>query len=236
MMPYGEPWRVRRGLFKQNFNISNAQIYQVPEIKYIHQLLVNLAQRPADFLAHVHQYVLTADPREKLMSIIDRMTGSVAISMTYGVDIRPIDDPNLQVARLANEIVIECLITGSTTVDLFPLLKYVPSWVPGASFHEKAKVSRQYAKLLREGLYSEGKNKMVISLSGIYISETHWHEPNHPELQANKGVEHDSLLSLSLKALNPESESQDNEIIKDVAANVYMGITFTINIHACHVM
>ena len=57
MMPYGEPWRVRRRLFKKYYNISNAHIYQTPETKYIHRLLVSLAQRPADFVAHIHQYV-----------------------------------------------------------------------------------------------------------------------------------------------------------------------------------
>jgi hypothetical protein len=108
------------------------------------------------------------------------MTGSVAISMTYGVDIRPINDPNLQVAKLAGEAVIECLTTGSSTVDLFPLLKHLPSWVPGASFQEKAKVSRQYAKHLRDGLYSEGRNKMVI-FCPVFISHE---EPNHPRLTA----------------------------------------------------
>ena len=61
MMPYGEPWRVRRTLFKKHFNVSNAQIYQVPETKYIHRLLVNFAQRPADFMEHIQQYVITAD-------------------------------------------------------------------------------------------------------------------------------------------------------------------------------
>ena len=98
------------------------------------------------------------------MSVIDRMAASVAISMTYGVDNRPINDPNLQVSRLASAAVAECLTTGSTTVDLFPPSKHLPSWVSGASFHEKEKVLRQYAKSLREGIYSEGINKMVISL------------------------------------------------------------------------
>ena len=89
--------------------------------------------------------------------------------MTYGVDVRPVNDLNLQVAKLANAAIVECLTTGSTTVDIFPFLKHLPSWVPGASFQEKAKVSRQYAKYLREGIYSEGRNKMVIPLSAIYI-------------------------------------------------------------------
>ena len=42
--------------------------------------------------------------------------------------------------------------------------------------------------------------------------------------QANNGVEQESFLSLSLGALKPETDSQDIEVIKDVAANVFMGI------------
>ena len=171
-MPYGEPWRVRRSLFKKIFNVSNARIYQIPQTKYIHRLLVNLAQRPADFVAHIHLYVFTADQfqgKANLSVVIDRMVGSLALSMTYGVDIRPTNDPNLEVARHANAAVTECLTTGSITVDLFPLLKHLPPWVPGASFHQKAKVSRQYAIRLKEGIYSDGRNKMVIPLSAIYI-------------------------------------------------------------------
>ena len=70
MMSYGEPWKVRRSLFKKGFNIANAHIYQMPETKYIHRLLVNFAQRPADFLAHILQYVLTVHEysMENLMS------------------------------------------------------------------------------------------------------------------------------------------------------------------------
>ena len=224
MMPYGEPWKVRRSLFKKNFHVSNPHIYQKPEIKYIHRLLVNLAQRPADFFADIDQYVFTAADQystEKLMTVIDRMTGSVAISMTYGLDIRPINDPNLQITKLATTAVSDCLTSG-TMVDVFPLLKHLPSWVPGTSFHEKAKVSRQYAKYVREGIYSDARNKMVISLfrylcfaKNLIIRDLH---------QANNGVEQESFLSLSLEAINPETDSQDIEIIKDVAANVFMGI------------
>ena len=155
------------------------------------------------------------------MGDFDRMTGSVAISMTYGVDIRPINDPNLQVAKVANAAVVEALTTGSTTVDLFPFLKHLPSWAPGASFHEKAKVSRQYAKYLREGTYSDGRNKMVISFAYIHLTVNLIMRDLQ---QANNGVDQDSFLSLSLDSLEPETETQGIEVIKDVAANVYMGI------------
>ena len=109
------------------------------------------------------------------------MTGSVAISMTYGVDIRSTNDPNLRVARLANVAVVEALTTGSTSVDLFPFLKHLPSWAPGASFHQKAKVSREYAKYVREGVYSDGKNKIVI-LFFFFCIYMLMKKPNNPRL------------------------------------------------------
>jgi len=36
-------------------------------------------------------------------------------------------------------------ITGSGTylVDIFPILRYVPSWAPGATFQKEAKIYRQ---------------------------------------------------------------------------------------------
>ena len=42
--------------------------------------------------------------------------------------------------------------------------------------------------------------------------------------QANSGIKRESFLTLSLEALDPETDSKDVEIIKDVAANVYQGI------------
>jgi hypothetical protein len=97
------------------------------------------------------------------------MTGSVAISMTYGVDVRPTDDPNIQIAKLASAAVTECLTSGSSLVDMFPLMKHLPAWAPGATFQTTAKMARQRAESLRAGIYSEGRQKMVISWSRIYI-------------------------------------------------------------------
>ena len=106
-----------------------------------------------------------------LMSgVVDSMTGSVAISMTYGVDIRPTNDPNLQIAKLASAAVVECLTTGSILVDMFPLMKHLPAWAPGAGFQTTAKTARQRAEQLRAGIYSEGRQKMVISWFRIYIA------------------------------------------------------------------
>ena len=62
------------------------------------------------------------------------MTGAISISMTYGIDISPENDPNFEIALLARQTIRGCLIIGSALVDMFPALKYLPTWFPGAEF------------------------------------------------------------------------------------------------------
>jgi len=39
-----------------------------------------------------------------------------------------------EIALLARQTIRECLIVGSALVDMFPVLKYLPTWFPGAGF------------------------------------------------------------------------------------------------------
>ena len=54
-------------------------------------------------------------------------------------------------------------ITGSGTylVDIFPILRYVPSWVPGATFQKEAKIYRQLQEESRQLPYEETIRNIV---------------------------------------------------------------------------
>jgi hypothetical protein len=54
--------------------------------------------------------------------------------MTYGINIRPYDDPLIAIAEKASGTMRELMIAGTFLVDIIPILKYVPSWFPGAKF------------------------------------------------------------------------------------------------------
>ncbi len=91
------------------------------------------------------------------------MVGSISLSMTYGVDILPENDPNMELAYRASKTLNESLSTGSRFVDLIPFLKYFPAWFPGASFQNIAAESRILARDLREGIFAEAQKKWVSS-------------------------------------------------------------------------
>lgn len=89
------------------------------------------------------------------------MIGSITLSMTYGVDILPENDPNMQLAHEGGKAVGEALVAGSKIVDVMPLLKYLPVWFPGASFQKAAARSRVQAEKLREGIFAQAHKKWV---------------------------------------------------------------------------
>ncbi|KAG5650921.1 hypothetical protein H0H81_010513 [Sphagnurus paluster] len=73
------------------------------------------------------------------------MAGEVILSIAYGIQVQEKDDPYVITAeRAVRPISIAC-VPGTFLVDTIPILKYVPDWVPFASFKRKAKEWRQLA-------------------------------------------------------------------------------------------
>ena len=56
----------------------------------------------------------------------------------YGIAVQESDDPYISIAEEAVTQITKAGIPGTFWVDFFPLLKYVPSWFPGAGFQRKA--------------------------------------------------------------------------------------------------
>jgi hypothetical protein len=56
----------------------------------------------------------------------------------YGIVVHESDDPYISIAEEAMKGFAEAGIPGAFWVDLFPILKYVPSCFPGAGFQKKA--------------------------------------------------------------------------------------------------
>ena len=60
------------------------------------------------------------------------------MKIIYGIDVKESDDPYISIAEEALNGLAEAGVFGVFWVDIFPLLKYVPSWVPGAGFQKTA--------------------------------------------------------------------------------------------------
>ncbi|KAL4252232.1 cytochrome P450 family protein [Abortiporus biennis] len=140
------------------------------------------------------------DPK-KLSDHIRKMAASVILMMTYGYKVQESKDPLCETVDLA---MIHFSITttpGSFLVDVFPMLQYIPSWVPGASFKTKAD--------------SWGKHfKKMGRLPFQYVKDSMRKGTNIPNYVSNL---------LDTEELTPEKE----DIIQWSAASIYTGAADT---------
>ncbi|KAJ3831371.1 cytochrome P450, partial [Lentinula raphanica] len=122
VLPYGEDLKAHRKLFQQEFHPNNNVLHQPHEKKALVVFLNNLLDTPEDWLAHIRL-----------------MTGTIIFAIAYGIHVEHKDDPNIAAAERMMAVLSAAGIPGTFLVDVFPILKYVPYWFPGASFKRKAR-------------------------------------------------------------------------------------------------
>jgi len=121
-MRYGETWRLGRRIFQQEFNPKASQKYIQIQMKYANSLLKLIKNNPAEFENHIKYF-----------------SSGILLDMTYGFDIKPVDDPYVKAAQDGNEF-LKGMVPGSFLVDAFPTLKHIPDWIPGIQFKKNARI------------------------------------------------------------------------------------------------
>jgi hypothetical protein len=81
------------------------------------------------------------------------------MKISYGIDVQESDDPHISLAEVSLDGLNQAAIPGAFWVDLFPILKYVPRWFPGADFQKKAAGWREVTAI------------MIIEKSFRYVEE-----------------------------------------------------------------
>ncbi|THU98690.1 cytochrome P450 [Dendrothele bispora CBS 962.96] len=132
-MRYSDRWRLHRKTFHQYF-----QQRQIPEFYPIQResatlFLNKLIEDPEEFHDHVRHHA-----------------GYAILKAVYGHKMARKNDYYVHLADLAVRSVAEAL-DGSFLVDYVPMLAYIPSWFPGASFKRKAKLWGQHSLEAKDG-------------------------------------------------------------------------------------
>ncbi|KAJ7120246.1 cytochrome P450 [Mycena epipterygia] len=136
--------RAHRRLFSQGFNLTASRNLRPKELAATHGLLRRLVHTPEAFRNHLRQ-----------------MAAEIIISVTYGMDVLPVNDPYMAVAEQVVHVAEQVFIPGQFLVDSIPLLKYVPGWLPGAGFKQKAKEWKQLGRLFEELPFAEVKRQLA---------------------------------------------------------------------------
>ena len=163
-------------MFTQYFHPGNVELYKATQVEFVQKMLLRLLKDPDSFLSITRQYVSQLSItliNSNLLQYYTSAVGGIAISLAYGLDIKETDDPHVKQAETAMEGLLDITGSGTYLVDIFPILRYVPSWVPGATFQKEAKIYRQTQDEFRQLPYEETIRNIVrlFKMSGVWLTD-----------------------------------------------------------------
>ncbi|KDQ22138.1 hypothetical protein PLEOSDRAFT_36328 [Pleurotus ostreatus PC15] len=148
VQPYGQEWRDRRRVFWQEFHPEHGRRHHRPvQHHYSRELVRRLHHSPFEFQAHIRHTI-----------------GASVLTSVYGLDVQGKDDYYITLADKALKY-LDVSFVGNYLVDIFPILKHVPRWMPGASFQTTGENAIRALNLLIEVPYSE-TCKLLVSAEG----------------------------------------------------------------------
>ncbi|KAL5492942.1 hypothetical protein ACEPAI_4390 [Sanghuangporus weigelae] len=124
-MPYGEKWRSHRRLLQQYLNPRAVAQFRPIQTKCVRSLLNDLLIDPNDFWKHVRQFAASA-----------------VLSATYGYTPAREQDPLIVLNNHSESAIIKPGPPGATMIDLFPMLRFIPTILPWTSFKKAALEAR----------------------------------------------------------------------------------------------
>ncbi|KIK66148.1 hypothetical protein GYMLUDRAFT_239787 [Collybiopsis luxurians FD-317 M1] len=187
LMPYGNDLKAHRKLFHQEFHPNRHELHRPQEKKALRVFLNNLLETPENWTGH-----------------IKHMIGGTILSVAYGIEVQPQNDPDLLAVERMTSVMNEAGVPGAFLVDTFPILKYVPSWFPGASFKRKAKAWK--------GILSETITPPFMRVKEAMINDN---AKDSFSLRCLRNAKHADPRHSHL--------SDEEEIIKETAGTMYKG-------------
>ncbi|KAF5346775.1 hypothetical protein D9756_010419 [Leucocoprinus leucothites] len=137
-LPYGDIWRRDRRLLTQYFSPKTLDRDRDRITEFVRgALIAGIFQAPQDFRSHIRSCI-----------------GGFFIAVSYGIRIRRFNDPIIKLSEEAFDAVTSAVAPGRFLVDVFPILKHVPDWMPGAGFKSLAKKWRQTVVRMSEDSYA----------------------------------------------------------------------------------
>ncbi|TFY60387.1 hypothetical protein EVJ58_g5185 [Rhodofomes roseus] len=126
--PYDDTWKRQRRWFQQSLISASAVKRNHPlQEREVRRLLYALVQHPAEFISHIKRY-----------------SASLILEIGYGHTVTSVEgDEFIQLVEAGIQEVFGGSGAGSAPVDFFPVLKYIPAWLPGAGFKRAALMAKE---------------------------------------------------------------------------------------------
>ncbi|KAG2069084.1 cytochrome P450 [Suillus decipiens] len=146
---YDDEWRLCRRLFHQTFRPDSALKFRPLQIRHAREMIVNLIDDPENYYSHFATF-----------------SSSVAMSVTYGYQTVPRDDPLVRTAENALAMGFKVMTPErATLLKMFPFLLRLPDWCWGSAIKRDAQLSTHRMTEVTNLPFQYAQEHMAESLS-----------------------------------------------------------------------
>nr|BAL05171.1 cytochrome P450 [Phanerodontia chrysosporium] len=179
----GDHWKARARMFQQNLGTSTISRHRPKLVEGNRKLLLNLLLSPDDFMKHIRY-----------------LSGSSILGIIYGIEVQQDHDPFVETAEKALQCLAAVINAGSYAVNYVPILRFLPTWAPGAQFKRDAAEWYKYVTALIDGPYTYVKKSLA------------------------NGENNTSIVGTLLQELSDdEKRSEQEDIIREAFGTAYTG-------------
>lgn len=175
-MPWGSLFKLHRRLFQASFTPTAIRVYQPIQVSEARLAALRIIQSPAQW----HEVLLL-------------MTTSIIFRIAFGTPVESNSSPYCAMSRAANQATSNGGIAGATIVDLFPFVRFLPTWlVPFTAALRHARDSRPAIQRIHDVPWEASLPRILNGTAPPSFMRTHyerWATQHCPSAQDNAGQE-----------------------------------------------
>ncbi|KZT69742.1 cytochrome P450 [Daedalea quercina L-15889] len=150
VMPYSDQWRRQRRWFQTAIQSTSALQSYVPlqrrETVRLLAAFVDASQR--------HKNDQTGyQTGQEVFAGLKRYGGALMMDIAYGHSVLSLDDEFVVLSERAIAGIAEAGAAAASLIDFFPILRYIPAWLPGAHVMAKAAAVRKLTRQMIDAPY-----------------------------------------------------------------------------------
>lgn len=90
-----------------------------------------------------------------------RFSVGIPLGTMYGYNVQGVDDPCVEAADESAFLAVRLLLPGGSFLSVFPILRHIPAWFPGAVSRKIAERARELTQITMRVPMENLKKRMV---------------------------------------------------------------------------
>ncbi|KAK8024041.1 hypothetical protein PG993_012107 [Apiospora rasikravindrae] len=156
-LKWGEQFKLHRKMFQSTFSRSNVGIFRPMQLQESRKAVRSLIKGAGSW-------------RESTLL----MTTSIIFRIAFGQDVPNESSPYCEMAKAASQATAAGGIAGTSLVDIFPPVRFVPGWINPSAALRHARVSRKAIQAVHDQPWDANMRAIEAGTASSSFMKIHW--------------------------------------------------------------